>query len=60
MKNTSHAAQTYTRYAIAPLIGDPAIQTAMATIIFSVSDTEPGGTSLSPPTHAHFTSRLST
>ena len=36
------------------------IHTAMAIIIrFSVSDTNPSGTLLSPPTQAHFSSRLS-
>ena len=38
----------------------PIIQSAMPTIIrFSVSDTKPKGTLLSPPTQAHFNSRLS-
>jgi hypothetical protein len=37
-----------------------AIQTAIAIIIkFSVSDTNPSGTVLLPPTHAHFSSRRS-
>jgi hypothetical protein len=36
------------------------IRTAIATIItFSVSDTKPSGTLLSPPTQAHLISRLS-
>lgn len=38
-----------------------AIQTPIAIIIrFSVSEMNPSGTLLEPPTHAHFSSRLST
>ena len=41
-------------------IGLKIIQTAMPIIMrFSVSDTKPSGTLLSPPTQAHFSSRLS-
>ncbi len=37
------------------------IHSAIATIIkFSVKETKPSGTLLPPPTHAHWSSRLST
>ena len=37
------------------------IHSAMPTIMmFSISETKPSGTLLDPPTHAHFSSRLST
>ena len=40
--------------------GRASIHTAIATIItFSVSETNPSGTLLLPPTQAHFSSRLS-
>ena len=40
--------------------GAATIQSAIATIItFSVREMKPKGTLLSPPTHAHFSSRLS-
>ena len=42
-----------------PRGGEP-LKTAIATIItFSVSETKPRGTLVSPPTQAHFSSRLS-
>lgn len=54
------AFHTGSQCAIASAAGANSIQSAIATIIrFSVSEMKPKGTLLLPPTHAHFSSRLS-